>query len=330
MNGTSPGVMEHFSGFYPWTPAHPCYHGHMLVDEPPMVCDRCGAWLVYHPNGRWAVNTEPDDGLVTDGGTVENGTERCVREGDVFELLPELDDGAAHAAVVDYPWKFNGDNGTGRFQSTTDSRDFEVYDTEPNHRLPDVLEELARALVPGAWVFVFADDDTAPEFRQYIEESPLTYRRTCVWDREKFGMGYYHRVQHYPILTATNGDTERYVQGRGTVFRAARNDFTAVYNDDAYPTSKPVELYRQMLAPPVIEQGERLLEPFCGHAPGASVAAERGLAYWGAETNTEAVEVARDSFEQQRLGQTTLVSDGSGRNGRSVEAATEHGGGDSR
>ncbi|MFC7193717.1 hypothetical protein ACFQL4_02200 [Halosimplex aquaticum] len=103
-----------------------------------------------------------------------------------------------------------------------------------------MLDALSRVLVDGAWVFVFADDDTVPEFRECVEESPFTYRRTCVWDREKFGMGYYHRVQHYPILTATNGETDRYIQGRGTVYRALKHDGEA--SDSDYPTGKPVAL----------------------------------------------------------------------------------------
>jgi DNA modification methylase len=251
-----------------------------------------------------------------------------VEHGDVFELLPSLETGFGHAAVVDFPWTFNGDNGTGRFEFTEADREFEVYQTEENDRLADVLDELARVLVDGAWVFVFADDDTQPEFRECLEDSPLTYRRTCVWDREKFGMGYYHRVQHYPILTATNGETDRYIQGRGTVYRAARNDFTAVYNDDAYPTSKPVKLYRQMLAKPVLKDGERLLEPFCGTGPGAAVTAQRGLGYWGADTNPDAVERARQQLEQTRLTQISLSRTGSG-NDRSVDTGDDRQGGDS-
>lgn len=233
--------------------------------------------------------------------------ESAVLQGDAFEALTSPPADFGHAAVVDYPWEFNGDNGTGRFQSTSDGRDFEVYNTEDNSRLGEVLEELSRTLVEGARVFVFADDDTEPEFRRQVEESSLTYRRTVVWDREKFGMGYYHRVQHYPILTATNGDTERYVQDRGTVFRALKNDGSPSHDLGQYPTGKPVELYRQLLAEPVLEEGERLLEPFCGYAPGAAVAHERDLKYWGADTNPDAVETARKRFEQQKLGQQRLA-----------------------
>lgn len=258
------------------------------------------------------------------------GRKRSVVQGDVFDLLPGLEEDAGHAAVVDYPWKFNGDNGTGRFQSTTDSRDFEVYQTEENNRLSEVLDLLAEKVVAGGWLFVFADDKTVPEFRAMVEESSFTYRRTVVWDREKFGMGYYHRVQHYPIITATNGDTERYIQDRGTVFRAARNDFVAVYNDDAYPTSKPVDLYRELLAPPVLEEGETLLEPFCGTGPGAAVAAQRGHGYWGADLNPEPLEVARTAITQQRIGQQALIADGGEGNDRSLDMDSEHDGGGDR
>lgn len=59
------------TGYYPWAPSHPCFYGHKLVDsDTPMVCDRCGAWLVYHPNGLWRSVDQIESSLVaaTDGG----------------------------------------------------------------------------------------------------------------------------------------------------------------------------------------------------------------------------------------------------------------------
>ncbi|WP_094533486.1 DNA methyltransferase [Halorubrum halodurans] len=223
--------------------------------------------------------------------------------GNAFDALASLEEDAGHAAIVDYPWKFEAQNGTGRFGNDGD-HGFDAYRTEDHERLADVLAELAESLVDGAWVFVFADDETSPEFRRLVEDSPFTYRRTLVWDREKFGMGTYHRVQHYPIIAATNGETERYVKNRGTVFRAMKHDGTPSTND--YPTAKPVKLYRQLLCPPVLEEGERLLEPFCGSGPGAAIAAERDLDYWGVDANPDAVDQARERLEQQRIGQVTL------------------------
>lgn len=227
--------------------------------------------------------------------------EQAVEQGDAFDLLAGLPDDYAHAAVVDYPWQFEAQNGTGRFQNNG-SRGFDVYQTEDHERLSDVFRLLSDVLEDGGWVFVFADDDTSPQFRELLEASPLTYRRTCVWDREKFGMGTYHRVQHYPILTATNGDTDRYIKGRGTVYKALKHDGPVAANQrNDYPTGKPPELYRQILAPPVLEGGDRLLEPFCGSGPGAAVAASRGLDYWGCDVSDDAVERTRGHYQQSRL-----------------------------
>ncbi len=123
-----------------------------------------------------------------------------------------------------------------------------------------------------------------------------------------FTMGCYHRVQHSPILTATVGSTDRYIRGRGTVYRAFKQNRGEVGDDSQYPTGKPVDLYRQLLEPPVLSGGERLIEPFCGHGPGAAIAAERGLSYWGADVSKDAVMRTRRHFEQQRLPQQQSTS----------------------
>jgi len=235
--------------------------------------------------------------------------EQNVVQGDAFEELSSLADDSAHAAVIDYPWKFAEEDGTGYFGNEgTNDREFEAFQTESHTRLMEVVRELERVLVSGSWVFVFADDDVYPEFREIVDESPLERRRTLVWDRCTIGMGIYFRSRHTLIIPATVGETDRKVKDRGTVIEAVRQDGFLREND--YPTSKPVDLYRKMLAPPVLHEGERLLEPFCGSAPGAKAAAERGLGYWGVDVNSEAVNQAKDAFSQQRLGQTTLPDGG--------------------
>lgn len=108
-------------------------------------------------------------------------------------------------------------------------------------------------------------------------------------------MGYYGRVDHYPMPVATNGETDRHVTGRGTLISVPNG------RDTEYSTGKPVALYRQALESPVIERGERLLEPFCGSAPGAAVAVERDLGYWACDIEADALELARD-----RLATTTF------------------------
>lgn len=231
-----------------------------------------------------------------------------VYHGDVFEELPDLPDDYAHAAVVDYPWQFEIQNGSGRYEFRNAPRGAEegcrdqygeevMFQMADDERFGEVLDELARVLVDGAWLFCMADDRFQDVVRQSIRDSPLTFRRNWAWTPKSMGMGYYGRVEHYPIPTATNGETERYVQDRGTLIEVPGG------REVDYPTGKPAELYRDLLADPVLVDGERLLEPFCGSGPGAAVAASRGLDYWGCDVDVDAVERTRDRLKQPGLGQ---------------------------
>lgn len=103
---------------------------------------------------------------MTGNETSAGGTGRLAILGDAFDKLPELDDNSAHAGVVDYPWEFASDDGTGYFgNSGTPNREFNAFATEDVEKVVGVLNELSRVLVPGSWVFVFADDECYPEFR---------------------------------------------------------------------------------------------------------------------------------------------------------------------
>lgn len=237
---------------------------------------------------------------------VEVGTARVtkmvqvVKHGDAFELLRELDDDSAHAAIVDYPWEFDTANGTDRFDFDYES-ELDIFEMAPDDKFPELLDELTRVLVEGAWILCLADDRFQEPVRDALQDSEFTFRRNWCWTPKTMGMGYYGRVDHYPIPTATNGDTDRYVQGRGTLYEVPNGRKTD------YPTGKPVGLYQQLLESPVINDGETLLEPFCGSAPGAAVAHERGLDYWGCDISMGAVEQARDRFDKPTLKQGTLT-----------------------
>lgn len=211
-----------------------------------------------------------------------------VVEGDVFDLLSDLPEDYAHCAVVDYPWEFDQRGGTGRFGYEEPGDTF--YNLEPSERLDTLFQELSRVLVDGAWIICMSDDEFQDDIRNSLRESPFTFRRNWCWSPLDMGMGTYGRVNHYPIPTATNGETERYVKDRGTLFEVSGGR-----NTD-YPTGKPTELYRQILESPVIRDDEILLEPFCGSGPGAQAAYERGLGYWGADVSPEAVRETEDSL----------------------------------
>ena len=219
---------------------------------------------------------------------------RTVTEGDAWELLSEVPDDYGHCAVIDYPWYFDRRNGSNRFGYESDDDDDVIFASPDEGRFQDLCDELVRVLVDGAWVLAFADDRFQDPVRDTFRATRgLTFRRNWAWTPETIGMGYYGRVNHYPIPTATVGPTERYVKDRGTLYQCPGGRQTS------YPTGKPVRLYEDMLQPPVLRSGERVLEPFCGFGPAAAVAVARDCAYWGCDINGEAIETVADRLESR-------------------------------
>lgn len=244
-------------------------------------------------------------------------SERAIVHGDAFTELQELPADYAHAAIIDYPWRFSAKNATGRFNYVNKIKptngegenvrdpnaEDAMFQMEPDERFPDLLTELSRVLVDGAWLLCMADDRFQDTVRDALRDDPeFVFRRNWAWTPNRMGMGYYGRVNHYPIPVATLGETNRQVTSRPTLYRVPGGRNTE------YDTGKPIELYRDLLADPVLRQGERLLEPFCGSGPGAAIANERGLGYWGCDIDENAVQLARQRFRQQSItGQATLT-----------------------
>ena len=217
-----------------------------------------------------------------------------IDDGDAFDLLGDLPDDYGQAAVIDFPWQFSNQDRPGR-RSHENPEDWTMQD---NDRLGTVLSEVRRVLAPGSWVFVFADDDVYPAFRSATERA-LEYRKTLIWDTERIGTGHYFRGRHAYIVAATVGDTDRCVTDVPTVLEAPAKG-REPGETKAYPTEKPAALYRQFLAP-VVEPGERILEPFCGSAPALEASKSLGCTYWGCDISDDALRRAR-----KRKGQSTL------------------------
>ncbi|AFD04031.1 ORF10 [Halogeometricum pleomorphic virus 1] len=226
--------------------------------------------------------------------------ETIIKKADAFDAVPTLEDDSAHVAVVDYPWTFSNQDRPGAASNYQP----EDWDMEDNERFPEILDELARPLVDGAWMFVFADDDVLPAFRRAVEET-FTYRKTLIWDTERMGLGHYFRSRHGYIIAATNGDTDRRVTKAPTVFEAPAPQ-RQPGRADTYPTEKPARLLEEMLRP-VTSPGERVIEPFCGSAPALEAARTLDLRYWGVDVSDDALRRARSRGEQTRL---TTATDG--------------------
>jgi len=221
-----------------------------------------------------------------------------IHTGDAFDELSSMPSNTATTAVVDYPWDFDFKNGRGVFNYERDTQPdvtpnpmFEMLGDEEFERLLTILSDVVE---DGGWLLCMADDRFEAVIREALEDnSDWIRRRNWAWTPEQIGMGYYGRVNHYPIPVATLGETERYVKDRGTLFRAGEA------RDTDYPTGKPTSLYEELLADPVLPEDGMLIEPFCGSAPGAVVADRRDIDYWGCDVDPEATSAAEERIREE-------------------------------
>lgn len=218
-----------------------------------------------------------------------------IRKADAFEEMKHLEEDFASCAVVDFPWEFDTENGANRYGYDRSNREDDLYEVVSSENLEFTLEHLGRIVEDGGWIFIFADDEKYPMFRECVESSELIRRQTVYWDSEVVGMGYYHRVQAYPIVCATNGETERRLTSRSNIYRERH-----IGQNSEYMTEKPVGLLEQMLEPPVLEKGETVFEPFAGTFPAGVVAARRECGALGFDVDDRALEIAKERVEQNQ------------------------------
>jgi hypothetical protein len=205
------------------------------------VLSPCGCRVTETTARDLAGGADRGRGVATDGGQSTSGTNQSVVHADAFEALGDLPDDHAHAAVVDYPWEFDYENGTNRMgydrKEHAEDGETPMFEMAEDEVLSVLLAELERVLVDGAWLFCFADDRFQDVVRDSLRDADqFVFRRNWAWTPNRMGMGYYGRVSHYPIPAATNGETERYVQDRGTLVSV---DGRA---ESEYSTAKPVGL----------------------------------------------------------------------------------------
>jgi site-specific DNA-methyltransferase (adenine-specific) len=63
-------------------------------------------------------------------------------------------------------------------------------------------------------------------------------------------------------------------------------------SDNSYPTMKPVKLLRRLLAP-VVQGGDRVIDPFCGSGPIVDAAAALGCSFVASDISARAFEVTK-------------------------------------
>lgn len=153
------------------------------------------------------------------------------------------------------------------------------------------------------WVLVFCQVEGAPLWRTSGETAGLTYRRTCLWVKpdgmpqysgDRPGMGYEtFLAMHKPGPSRWNGG------GRHGVYVVAKGADGAL-GKNAHPTQKPEALMLQLVAD-FTDEGETILDAYCGSGTTLIAAKRLGRKAIGIEMNERFCEVAANRLRQSAL-----------------------------
>lgn len=166
----------------------------------------------------------------------------------------------------------------------------EFRDTEENYSL--FLEQAARVLKPNSHLFLMFDSYSlltlGPLVRRYF-----ALKNILVWDKVNIGMGHYFRRQTEFIIFACKGKRPLTRRNIGDIIRVKR------IHNAAYPTQKPVELFRIMLEASLIDgdSSKVVCDPFVGSGSSAVAAYLQGHSFIGADVSLQAVELAAKRLE---------------------------------
>lgn len=132
---------------------------------------------------------------------------------------------------------------------------------------------------PGA-LMCFCRWDCSETWRTAIELAGFKVRSQIVWDRGLHGMGDLRTTwapRHDLLWYATKGRVELRGKRPASVIKVMR-----ICNNFTHPTEKPVDLFRQLLAPITPPSG-RVLDPFMGVGGCGVACQELGYGYTGIE-----------------------------------------------
>lgn len=185
---------------------------------------------------------------------------------DALLWLPTIETGTVRAAIFDPPYAV-GTPVRGKEDGAAGS----VFG--PLSFMSRALREVARTLMPGGIVLVFADWRRMPDLAYVCSTVGLRPATQVAWVRNRPGTGGLLRSAWDPILIAARGVPD-------AIDRAAiKNVITADYDTKrSHPYGKPSAVYKHILER-VVRPGDLVIDPFAGSGS-SQVAAEDLGAVW--------------------------------------------------
>jgi site-specific DNA-methyltransferase (adenine-specific) len=226
-----------------------------------------------------------------------NGSKAYLKRMDVVSFLKSQKDSSVDLIVTDPAYSGMNQHlmlGRGRIVGTYKNRDSdngkwfsEFVDTEENYEV--FLTECHRLLKPNSHIFLMFDSysliSLAPIVRKVFD-----LKNIITWNKVHFGMGHYFRRQSEHIVFASKGKRPLTSKGIPDIWNFKR------IHPAKYPTQKPVELFRAMIASSTIGNDSEfvVLDPFMGSGSSAVASIMHGVSYFGCDISDKSIEATTD------------------------------------
>lgn len=239
---------------------------------------------------------------------VLEGRERwCVIQGDCLQILPTMPEKCVAHVITDPPYEAEAHTLQRRVKRSDDAGD-EVLEMEPLSFAP-LTEEIRTAAahefarLAQRWIAAFCQVEAAMKWSDSLTAHGAPKRRIGVWVKpdgqpqlsgDRPGMGYESIVfAHPPGRSRWNGG------GRSSVFIHNKN----CGGKHIHETQKPLLLMLELVEL-FTDQGDLVLDPFCGSGTTGVACLRLGRRFIGIEKDATYAALARERMEAEGRGLT--------------------------
>lgn len=222
-------------------------------------------------------------------------------QGDCLQIMSQIPDGSIDLIVTDPPYKLTqrGSSGTMSGYWTTDAAKkgtvFEHNDIEIEQYLP----EFYRILKEDAHCYIMCNNLNMPHFFDVIGKSKFHFVKLLVWDKQTKICGKYYMGQIEFIFFLRKGKDKPINDcGVSDLFSFPNKKEKNADGLNIHDSQKPVGLM-QTLIRNSSNEGDIVLEPFCGSGTTCIAALRENRKYIGIELDPKYYEVAKKRIETE-------------------------------
>ena len=234
--------------------------------------------------------------------------------GDCLDLMKEMPDKSVDLILTDPPYGHNNNNGDliSRWEAVLGRGDYiPERDNRPilndgivaNDVFKSCLQEWNRLLRSGGCCCCCCccgGGGPDPQFARWSlwMDEVFEFKQMVIWDKGPMGMGWHYRRSYETVLVGMKiGGSCKWYDETHRVENIIRDIPKIIPTPDQHPTQKPIELMRRFINWHT-QEGDVVLDPFCGHGSTLIAARELRRNYIGIDLEPTYVEIARKRLER--------------------------------